>query len=246
MFARSVVSSFALKLKPEMNFNPLLAGTMLSFLLSSCIGDDIIFDTVEESVRIITRVDSLALGEDFQFEAVFVNNIGIEEPATITWSSSDETILTITQDGLASGISKGNATIMATVDLAIKTLSDSWTLAVADNTVISDPENRTGQLRTTSSYLLEGNFELKAEGNDLLLTLDDTYRASSNLPGLYLYLTNNPNSVNGAYEIGMVTEFSGMHSYTLPGSEVGLNQYSHLLYYCKPFGVKVGDGAFNN
>ncbi|HMQ48498.1 MAG TPA: Ig-like domain-containing protein [Saprospiraceae bacterium] len=229
-----------------MKFSQIIFGALLTLLVYSCIGDDIIFDTVAENVRITSRVDSLAVGDDFQFEAIFVNNIGIEEPMTIAWSSSDEAILAIDQNGLASGISKGDVMVTATVDLATKTITDTWPLAVADNTVISDPESRTGQLRTTSSYLLEGDFELKPDGNNLTLVLSDDYRASSNLPGLYVYLTNNPNSVNGAYEIGMVTEFSGTHSYTIPGDEVGLNQYSHLLYFCKPFGVKVGDGEFDN
>ena len=60
------------------------------------------------------------------------------------------------------------------------------------------------------------------------------------LPGLYAYLTNNPSTVNNAFEIGRVETFSGAHSYRISG--VGLNDYDDLLYWCKPFSVKVGDG----
>ncbi len=58
-----------------------------------------------------------------------------------------------------------------------------------------------GQIRTTSSYTLKGNFRYEYNGTQIILTLDETYRASSSLPGLYLYLTNNPNSPEDGYEV---------------------------------------------
>lgn len=97
-----------------------------------------------------------------------------------------------------------------------------------------------GQIRTTSSYVLEGNYRYEFNGTHIILSLDDTYRASSSLPGLYLYLTNNPSSPEDGYEVGKVSVFSGAHSYTLPAS-IGLMDYKYLLYLCKPFRVKVGD-----
>ena len=71
---------------------------------------------------------------------------------------------------------------------------------------------------------------------DLVTDLD----GATSLPGLYVYLTNNPSTVNNAYEIGRVETFNGAHSYRISG--VGLNEYDYLLYWCKPFSVKVGDG----
>jgi len=58
---------------------------------------------------------------------------------------------------------------------------------------------------------------------------------------LYVYLTNNPSTTAGALEIGKVTVFEGTHIYTIEG-DIPLNQYNYLLYFCKPFNVKVGDG----
>nr|HQU58856.1 hypothetical protein [Saprospiraceae bacterium] len=72
------------------------------------------------------------------------------------------------------------------------------------------------------------------------LEIADNYRASTSLPGLYLYLTNNPATVNNALEVGKVAVFDGAHSYHISG--VGINDYDYLLYWCKPFSVKVGDG----
>ena len=91
--------------------------------------------------------------------------------------------------------------------------------------------------------MLEGSFTLEQVGDDLLLEFADDYRASSALPGLYIYMTNNKNTNANALEIDAVETFNGAHSYTI--QNVGINDYKFLLYYCKPFNVKVGDGDIN-
>jgi len=81
---------------------------------------------------------------------------------------------------------------------------------------------------------------LREEGGNLTLRFEDDYRASTALPGLYVYLTNNPNSTNSALEIGAVTTFSGAHTYTI--EDVDISEYQYILYFCKPFNVEVGEG----
>ena len=44
----------------------------------------------------------------------------------------------------------------------------------------------------------------------------------------------------GGYEIGRVTVFEGEHQYSIPSS-IALKDYKYILYWCKPFSVKVGD-----
>ncbi|WP_240751474.1 DM13 domain-containing protein [Flagellimonas onchidii] len=105
-------------------------------------------------------------------------------------------------------------------------------------------DTKSGTIETTSGYLLQGDFTIVIDGDgNLFLEMDSNYRADTDLPGLYLYLTNNPNSVNGAHEVGAVEVFSGEHFYTI--ENVGLNEFKYLLYWCKPFSVKVGDGKIN-
>ena len=112
---------------------------------------------------------------------------------------------------------------------------------MGEETIEVEPtQAKSGQITTTSSYALSGDFSLTAENNDLVLAFDENYNASTALPGLYIYLTNNPSTISGALEIGKVQTFSGVHSYTIPN--VDINEYSHVLYFCKPFNVKVGDG----
>ena len=97
-----------------------------------------------------------------------------------------------------------------------------------------------GQIRSTSNYLLQGNFRYEFDGQNIVLSLGENYRADTALPGLYVYLTNNPTTPSGGYEIGKVTVFEGEHQYNLPAS-IALMDYKYILYWCKPFSVKVGD-----
>ena len=92
-----------------------------------------------------------------------------------------------------------------------------------------------------SSYLLKGSYTLEPlDAGGVKLSLGEDYEADTSLPGLYIYLGNNPNSTADAFEIGPVTTFDGAHFYDLP--TIGIYDYNYVLYWCKPFGVKVGEG----
>jgi hypothetical protein len=212
---------------------------------SACIGDDLVFDEVEPEVRIMNPIDTIEINTTYQFEAVYFNNVGVEASlSSYLWESSAEEIIRIDQDGLATALKEGSALIRVSAqDADGKQLRDEKQVVVGTSTVASS-DSRTGSLRTTSSYLLKGDFSLEKISGGVKLLLKENYEASTALPGLYVYLTNNPNTIDNALEIGAVKIFKGAHSYELQG--VDLNQYSHLLYFCKPFRVKVGDGAFDN
>ena len=215
---------------------------LCTLLFSACIGDDIIMDRVDETLRITAQAASIAAGETFQFVARFTNNIGETEEGKVAWRSSDETILSIDQDGLATAVAQGVVTISAEVTLedgAI--LKQEMDVEVSMVTVeIELPTSRLGVIKTTTFYDLEGDFTVSLVDEKLVIEIADNYKASSALPGLYVYLTNNPNSINDALEIGEVEIFNGAHTYEL--ENVGLMDYDYILYFCKPFRVKVGDG----
>lgn len=212
---------------------------LLIAVLSGCIGDDIIDDRVDEQIRIMSNVDTIGFGEEYQFEASFFNNVGAETETTIEWSSSDESIITIDQTGLAKAIESGMANIYASVDLTEKIIRDTISIVVGENTVVSIA-SRSGTIEASSFYTLEGSFTMTEEDGTVTIAFSDDYEASEALPGLYVYLTNNPNTVSDALEIGKVAVFKGEHTYELEGLDI--NEYNHLLYWCKPFRVKVGDG----
>ncbi|MBI1192328.1 MAG: hypothetical protein GC205_04040 [Bacteroidetes bacterium] len=213
---------------------------LVALLAAGCIGDDIVQDAVEPELRITNPLDSLAVGATHQYEVQYFNGIGQPELAEVTWSSSAPSIVSITADGLATGLQEGSALLRADVNAREGSFSATVLLEVGANTVAAGTF-REGMIRSTSSYLLEGDFELHDVGAGRLeLRIADNYRASTSLPGLYVYLTNNPNTSVGALEIGRVVDFNGAHTYVIEGSS--LNDYSHVLYFCKPFNVKVGDG----
>lgn len=222
---------------------------LLPIIIVSCIGDDILQDMVEEQLRITMMPEVIAEGETFQFAARYTNNVGAIEEGQIEWISSDESLLTISPDGLATALKQGMVNVTARVPLEGKeplqeiipvTIGASGTTVVAEEVSAA----RSGTIVTTTFYTLEGDFTLEEqEDGKLLLSIADNYETTSALPGLYLYLSNNPNTNNGAFEVGEVSVFEGAHTYEIEG--VGLGDFDYLLYYCKPFRVKVGDGLIN-
>lgn len=212
---------------------------LLAWSMFGCIGDDLVFDEVEPELRITSMVDTIGLNSDFQFRAAYLNNVGLEESVSISWQSSNDSILRISNDGLATALALGSAQVKATYQDGNVLFADSLQVAVGTNTVTT-VQTRRGSIATTSTYALEGDFTITQQGDDLLLEFGADYRASTALPGLYVYLTNNRNTTSGAYEIGAVEVFSGAHSYTIPN--IGIEDFGYVLYFCKPFNVKVGDG----
>lgn len=224
---------------------------LLSILLFSicifyaCVGDDYIDDMVEPSLKITNALKSIAKDTSFQLEYSFTNNIGLNEDISIDWSSSEMDIASINSDGVLHGISNGITIISLDAQYQGENLQDTIHLSVSEETIeVPQEDNRKGSLSASSFYDLEGDFILEKVGNTLILNFDNNYNADTGLPGLYVYLTNNPNSVNGAFVIGPVETFSGSHSYEID-EDIDLFEYSHVLYFCKPFNVKVGDGSLS-
>lgn len=225
---------------------PFLFLSLLVFFASACIGDDIIEDSVPERLSINNALDSIQINTTFQFEATFFNNIGQAADQSIEWMSTNEAVLSIDAQGLATAHTIGGATVRASVLLEDNsTVSDEMDVFVSEGPTVEVEETteRSGLIRTTSSYVMTGDFTLTKDGDDLILDIADNYQASTGLPGLYVYLTNNPNTTNGALEISKVSTFNGAHSYTITG--VDIDDYNYLLYFCKPFNVKVGDGEID-
>ncbi len=209
-------------------------------ILGACIGDDFLNDTVEPVLRITSTVDTIEINTSFNFESIYLNNVGVEEDVEVQWFSSHDDVIKIREnDGVAMALQEGNSVISVNYDGGSTALKDSVVVTVGSET-ISLPEERSGSIFTTSSYVLRGDFVIKMNGNNMLLEFSDNYAASTALPGLFVYLSNNRNSIANALEISAVEVFSGAHSYTIPN--VSINEYSYIVYFCKPFNVKVGDG----
>jgi hypothetical protein len=216
--------------------------TLLSALvLASCIGDDIIDDFVQPTIRIGSLPQSLAVGERYAISASLFGNTGMMvTDAALFYSSSDENLATIDQNGVLQALNKGTVSILVTGTYQGELFSAEEDLLI-DAETIEEPKSKRGRVATTSSYPLSGDFLMESTERGVRISFDEDYMADTRLPGLYVYLTNNKNTNVGALELGRVEVFSGEHFYEVDG--VGLDDFSHILYYCKPFNVKVGDGA---
>ncbi len=215
---------------------------------SSCIKDDILEDFVQPEIRISGSIDTLGVDSVFSFQARFFNNIGQVEDVDITWTSSDESIATISA-GQVRGVSEGNATITASYfypEEDLEVIASSMVTvgkAIVPPPVMEPLRTIDGEIRTTTFYPLEGDFQFIEEEDGVTIDIASNYIADNRLPGLYIYLSNNRNSIAGALEISEVTQFSGAHSYTVP--EVAFDDFAFIVYFCKPFNVKVGEAELN-
>lgn len=218
----------------------LTLGIVIIGLMTGCIKDDFILDAQDPEVRIVNSPDSIGINLNHTFEAMYLNDVGQEENVDFSWFSTNENVLSInTTTGNAAALELGNSMIIAEYDNGENVLRDSVEVSVGENTVTTINEF-SGTVNTTSSYALTGDFTITQEGDDVVLTFANNYNASTALPGLYVYLSNNANSSANAYEIGAVQVFSGAHSYTIPNTSI--YDYNYVLYFCKPFGIKVGHG----
>lgn len=214
----------------------------MSIVLNSCIKDDIIQDFVDPTIRITTIPDTIVINSTYQFEFIYLNNIGLKQEVDAIWSSSNPSIIGIDANGLATAKAIGNADISIEYKSPELDLKEVVNVSVGLTSIESSIE-KTGSIESTSSYTLEGDFKLIENDNNLSLAFSENYKASTALPGLYIYLSNNPNSIANAFEISPVETFAGVHNYTI--ENVKINDYKFLVYFCKPFNVKVGDGEIN-
>ncbi len=138
---------------------------LLTLVFTACIQDDFVDDYIEPEIRISNGVESLKVGDSHQYLAIFYNNIGMEETTALIWESSNTDIFTVNENGLVTAVLKGKAILIVSTIYQGKTIRSEVPINVAGETVIINIGDRTGTLRTTSSYALKGSFILKEEGN---------------------------------------------------------------------------------
>ncbi len=194
------------------------------------------------------------------FELV-IDNVTILEDGTILNDTSTTSIVngdtmttkttsTIMKGDSVLSITKTTTTITTeTISMGDTAVTDtSWTICDTSITILPPQlETKSGTINSTSSYPLGGDFTIsEQQDGSLLISIASNYTADQRLPGLYVYLSDFTNSTVNAYEIGAVSVFSGSHTYTIPANaNVGIDDFQYLLYFCKPFRVRVGHGTIN-
>ena len=101
---------------------------------------------------------------------------------------------TMTTDTETSTMTTGTETSTMTTDTETSTMTtgtETSTMTTGTETstmtgVVIAPQFFEGEIRSTSSYVLEGKFRYEHDGTRITLSLDSSYRASTYLPGLFI------------------------------------------------------------
>lgn len=229
----------ALSIAQDGTIQAIAAGEATVIVQTTGLRGDIIEARTTFSVTAVTSTDtSTSTSETSTMTAD-------SETSTLTTDTETSTMTTETETSTMTTDTETSTMTTDTETSTMTTETETSTTTIDNNTgtgIVLAPQFYEGEIISTSSYILEGNFRYEHNGTQITLSLDENYRASTSLPGLYIYLGNNPNTVNGAIEIAKVTVFNGAHEYILPPS-IELADYKYLIYWCKPFSVPVGEGT---
>lgn len=187
-------------------------------------------------VEIAAAQNALTIGGTLQFTSTIQNSAGQNLTGkTITWSSSNPTVLSINTNGLATANAAGTAQVRATVE---GSASLPFEVTVA---AVNAVTTRSGAFRGNSSYNVQGTATLEQQGSSLKLIFGTDFR-SSNGPRLGVYLAKNApgvlNSTNSV-NLGDLKSTSGKQEYNVPDN-VKLSDYDYAVVYCIPFNVAFG------
>jgi hypothetical protein len=189
----------------------------------------------------INGVIKLYTSETKLLNAEVLNNAGelINSPEII-WSSDNSSIASIDGSGKITALNQGSVGITATVDgikslpHRVEILPTRLSASIVQGTVPGDRANGTATLIYSNERLI--------------LNLEDNF-ITSNGPSLFVYLSNcnalTSSNLNTCekLELAPLKSISGTQSYELP-SGVYINDYEHVIIFCKPFVVTFGSGMF--
>jgi hypothetical protein len=156
-------------------------------------------------------------------------------PTSVLWQSSNASVASVTSSGLVTALSTGSTQVTSTV-LGIASPSVLITVIADQRSATLIPSNIPGDMARGSATLRRnaaGELELQFSSNSG--------------PALYVYLTRcaNLNSSNistcGFVDLGRLKQTSGAHTYAVPSS-VALNDYTHVMVYCRAFFITFGAG----
>jgi hypothetical protein len=218
-------------LKPGQTFLIASHSTVKDTTLVTVVGDALKVAKVE----VIESVSRLSIGQTIALMAMVRNvNDQLIFGKTVVWKSSNELILFITSDGIATAKADGSASVIAEVD---GVTSNPIKITVG-NTI------RTGTFVRSGGYEASGTCSLRLENNKLILNFESDFKTSFAL-GTYIYLSNTSTNAivvkSKGLELGQITQ-NGAHSFSVTSlsSTVKLDDYKYVIILCKPATVLFG------
>jgi hypothetical protein len=184
--------------------------------------------------RVIVTPDSgrITVGGTLQFTAVARNlNGDIFSGKTFTWRSSDVTIATVNNSGLATGLIAGEVNIIAMVDGIASPAARLAVLGTSRSGIFTRNPN--------SSYNVSGAATLEQQPNGSLVLRFGSNFSSSSGPGLEVFLSTTNTVGANSRNLGRLQRTSGEQSYNVPAG-ITLTTYNWVIIHCVPFNVTFG------
>lgn len=193
------------------------------------------------SVTLSSSSSSLEVGANVLLDVQVQNIAGSAYTGTADtiWYSNLESVGTVNQMGLVTGVGNGVVGITATVD---GITSEPLQLMVG-------MQGRVGTFQSVGSYDAIGTANLVINDNEeLILTLSDDFKTSFAL-GTFVYLAN---SVDGSVvraqgrEIAEITTNGGKtFNITEKYPDITLSDYQYVIILCKPASITFGYADLN-
>lgn len=197
----------------------------------------VVIDTNDVSSVIITSSSNkIEIGSTLQLNANAYNvNSSTLNNINFNWSSSDNSIATVNNNGLVTAVASGSASITAS---AGEVISSPFFI-----TVLGSTRNGTFVKNPSQDHVVSGSVILKENSDGSLLLQFGSNFASSGGPDIRVYLSNTT-SINNSYEVGVLKSTSGAQEYIIP-SNIKLNSYDYVLIHCVPFNITFGWAKLN-
>ncbi len=154
--------------------------------------------------------------------------------ADISWMSSDTDVISISNEGVVTGLANGTAMVRAEAN---GVLSNSLLIRVGNT-------DRTGTFSDANGYETSGTARLfYAENGKLMLEFADNFETTFAL-GTFVYLSNSTTgsatAANGLEIAGITTNGYKLFDISSIDSSVSIDSFSHVIILCKPASVTFG------
>lgn len=87
-----------------------------ALFFTGCIGTDFLEETVDLAdpfIALIPEVEAIEVGEEIRFEASYFDSTGMPASASFEWASSDESVVQVSSEGIATGVGTGQVRVSA-------------------------------------------------------------------------------------------------------------------------------------
>ena len=225
------------------NVNALTPGTAeISVMVGDLSSSQVVESTaqivvVPEEIRITDFTTSIDLHNSYTFVAQFFDTSGQPDPsAIISWSSSDDNIISIDENGVATANNSGMATIVAS--------SGTKQAGIEVEVISTEILQRTATLSGVGGYNISGTGALEVDGDgNLILNLNGI---TVDGPGPYFYLSNSSSSINNGINLGKSSNGNFSFNITNIDPNAAIDSYDYIVVWCQPFRTTLGFGQLNN